>query len=120
MSSYRLVLPLLSLLLLVTATTIVKVTNVVAVKERLVHSLVDNVMGKTQPSSGRVTTAGLGRVLSQHFAEVRGALAAGVQPSEEVHEGVESESVVFRGVFGESCHHRVEELPGRSTEFSPT
>jgi len=64
------------LLVLVATSTIVEITDVLTVKQRLVYSLVDNVVGKAQPSSGCVATARLGRILGEQLSEMRRTLAA--------------------------------------------
>ena len=46
-----------------------------------------------------------------------GAVAAGVQPAEEVEEGVESFAIALCGLVGEAGDHGVEELPSCTAEF---
>ena len=46
-----------------------------------------------------------------------GALAARVEATEEVHEGLEGGAVVGGGFVREAGHHSVEKAPGGSTEF---
>lgn len=51
---------------------------------------------------------------------MRRTLAARVESGEKVHESFESHTVVLCRLVGESCHHRVEELPRRVAELSPS
>lgn len=107
------------LLALVTTATVVKVADVFAVKERLVHPLVDNVVGEAQPTSRCVAAAGLWRILGEKLLEMRRTLAARIESGEQVHEGLEGHSIVLGWLIGESCHHRMEKLPRRVAKFSP-
>ena len=107
------------LLVLVATSTIVEITDVLTVEQRLVYSLVDNVVGKAQPSSGCVATACLRGVLGKQLSEMRRTLATRVESGEEVHESLESHAILLGRLVGESSHHCVKELPRRVAELGP-
>lgn len=111
---------LVLVLILVATSAIIEIANLFAVEQRFVHSLVDNVVGETQPSGGGVAAARLRRVLGKHLLEVRGALATGVESGKEVHEGLEGHAIVLGRLIREARHHCVEELPRRVAKFGPT
>ena len=110
---------LLPILVGLGAAAVVEVADGVAVEFGLLQPLVDLVVHEARPPSRSVAAARLGRVLVQQLAEVRGALAAGVEPSQELNVRQQGKAVVLGRFFGESSHHRVEEFPGRPPEFGP-
>ena len=75
---------LLPILVGLGAAAVVEVADGVAVEFGLLQPLVDLVVYEARPSSRSIAAARLGRVLVQQLAEVRSALAAGVEPSQEL------------------------------------
>jgi len=67
------------LLVAVAASAVIEVTDLVAVKQRLVQPRVHLVVHKARPARGGLPTARLGRVFGEELAEVSGAVAAGVE-----------------------------------------
>lgn len=113
-----LALTLLILLSVLAAAAVVKVTNLIAVKDWLLQPLVHLIMRETQPPGGGVAAASLGRELGEELPEVPRAVAAGVQPAEEVDEGLEGGAVVLGRRLGEARGHGVEELPRCAAQLS--
>lgn len=110
--------PLLAaLLILIAAAAVVEIANLVTVKLGLLEALVDDVVRKAQPPGRGVAAARLRRVLGQQLPEVLRAVAARVEASEEVDEGLERQPVAGRGRLGEAGHHGVQELPRRAAEL---
>jgi hypothetical protein len=72
------------LVALLATSAVVKVANIVAVKDGFLEAVVDNVVQEAQPPSSGISTTRLRRVLGQHLAKVLGTLAARVQAAEKV------------------------------------
>ena len=70
-----------------------------------------------RPRRRGAPTAHLRRELGQDLAEVRRALAAGVQALEEVDVGFEGGAFVGGGRVGEARHDGVQVLPGCAAEL---
>lgn len=108
------------LLVLITAATVIKVANLVTVKQLLLQPGVDLVVYEAGPARGSVTAACLGRVFCQQLAEVGGAVSARVEAGKELDVRLEGEAVVGGGLLGEAGHHGVEELPRGAAELGST
>jgi hypothetical protein len=106
------------LLILITTATIVEVSDILTIEQRLMYPLVDDIMSKAQPTSGCVATACLGRVLGKQLSEMLRTLAARIKSGEEVHKSLECHTILLGRFIGESSHHCVEELPRRVAELS--
>lgn len=103
--------------ILVATPAVVKVTNLAAVKQRLVQPRVDNVVHLARPPGRRAAGARLRRVFLDDLLKVRRALAAGVEAREELDERLERQPLLVRRLVGEARHGRVYQLPGCAAEL---
>lgn len=104
-----------SLFLVISAATVIKVTDVCAIEDGLAFALVDLVMHKTCPSGSVRSRRGLRRVFLQEFLEVLGAFTTGIESGEEKHVLVQGFAFVDGWLVGESGHGGVKDFPCGST-----